>query len=424
MTKKAISAVLAAFMILTTTPFAFADSGANTQADSTAKAAGAPIRLSLKEAVQIMQTTGTSAETAKINNQSDKAIAEGYSETVTTIKNTLDKLDQAQASLNMLVNSGALADPTYAAMYAEGQKQYWAGLEAAQTGGATGVNQKIMKLRRDFAKSQIENNYQSEMNQIEYTTAQVYYGVLLAKDNLKIAQDNLKAQQDILKNTQAQYKVGMVAKTDVLSAQASLETAKSDLQAAGTKLESAKMGFNFLLGYPVKQEVEFTDTLQVISGPAVTLDESIKSAQANRSEISGANFAKDVHKILLDNLKYQYPENSSTYLNQKVVYMAAEKTAKDAPEQIEIDIRNRSAQLDDLKAAVVSAQATREYAEEGFRLTKLSYQAGMCTLAEVQQMQVTAYKASLGVAAAVNAYDLAVYDFGYATSVGTTRLPL
>ena len=420
MKRRAFSAALAAFIILTSTPFAFADSGANTQADSTADAAGAPIRLSLKEAVEIMQTTGTSAETAEINKKSDTTIAQGYSETVTTIRNTLDKLDTAQEQLNMLVNAGMGSTP----LYTEGVKTYWSGLEAAQSGGATQVNRKIMELRRDFAKEHVNSNYQAEMNQIEYNTVQVYYGVLLARDNLKIAQDNLKAQQDILKDTQAQFNVGMVAKKDVLSAQASLETAKSDLAAAETKLESAKMGFNFLLGYPVKQEVVFTDELTEVSGPAITVDEAVKLAQDHRNEVGGANFAVDVHKILLDSLKYQYPENSSTFLNQKVAYMSAEKTAKDAPNQIEIDIRNRSSELDDLKAAVASAQATKEYAEEGYRLTKLSYEAGMGTLSEVQAMQVTAYKASLGVAAAITNYDLAVYDYNYAIDVGTTRLPL
>lgn len=419
MKKKILSAVLSALMMITATPFAFADSGANTQADFTANAAGAPIRLSLEEAIKIMQTMGNSAETAEINRQSDKAVAEGYSETVNTIKTTLDSLSAIQDTINQLSQVPGAGDKV-----AQLNSVYWSGSSEAQKGGATVVNQKIMKLRRDFAKSQIDNNYKAEMNQIEYTTVQVYYGVLLAQDNLKIARDNVKAQQDILKNAEAQFKVGMVAKKDVLSARASLESAKSDLEAARTKLENAKMSFNFLLGYPVMQEVVFTDTLGEISGPAVTPDASVKSAIENRNEIRGADFARDVHKTLLEALEFQYPITSSTYLNQKVTYLNAEKMAKDAPKQIEIDIRNRSAGLGDLKAAVDSAQAVKKYAEEGYRLTKLSYQAGMGTLADVQQMQVTAYKANLGVAAAVTNYDLAVYGFEYAQNVGTARLPL
>lgn len=420
MKKRLISAALAAAMILTATPFAFADSGANTRADSTADAAGAPIRLSLQEAVHIMQTTGNRAQTAEINRQSDKAVAEGYSETVNTIRTTLDKLDSIQAQINMLPHVPGITQD----QIASANSAYWAGVTQAQDGGATAVNEKVMKLRRDFAKGQVESNYQAEMNGIEYTTVQVYYGVLLGQDNLKIAQDNVKAQQDILKDAQAQFSVGMAAKKDVLAAQSALESAKSDLQASETKLDTAKMSFNFLLDYPVLQEVVYTDQLTQITGPAISLDDAIKSAQQNRNEVKGAGFAKDVHKILLDTLQFQYPSNSATYLNQKVAYMNAEKTAKDAPKQIEIDIRSRYAKLSDLKKAIASAEATKKYAEEGYRLTKLSYEAGMCTLSEVQAMQVTAYKASLGVAAAKSAYDLAVYDFNYATAVGTSRLPL
>ncbi len=56
-------------------------------------------------------------------------------------------------------------------------------------------------MRRDFVSSQIENNYRAEMNQIEYDTLKAYYGVLLARENLKTEQNNLKAQEDILKST-------------------------------------------------------------------------------------------------------------------------------------------------------------------------------------------------------------------------------
>lgn len=414
--RKTISAAAAALIVLSCVSFAFADSGASALSASTAGEAGAPIRLSLKDAVKIMQTAGTSAETAQINRNSDKAVAEGYSESVTAIRNTLDKLDYMQDILSRL--------PGGAPGAAELNGAYWKGLTAAQSQGATGINEKIMKLRRDFAKGQIDSNYQAEMNQIEYITVQAYYGALLAQENLKIAGDNVKAQQDILKNVEAQFKEGMAARKDALFARASLEAAKSDLETAQSKLENAKRSFNFLLGYPVMQEVVFTDKLAEAAFPSIELDKAISAAKENRNEIKGARFAKEVHGVLLENLRYQYPVNSSTYLNEQAACLNAEKSAKDAPSQVEIDIRNRWDQMVDLKAAIISAQAVKSYAEEGYRLIQLSYEAGMCTLSELQQVQVSAYKASLGVAAATTNYDLAVCDFGYAISVGTARLPL
>ena len=261
------------------------------------------------------------------------------------------------------------------------------------------------------------------MNKIEYDTLKVYYGVLLAQDNLKTEQNNLKAQQDILKNTKAQYEVGMLAKKDVLSAQSSVTAAESGVRAAGTKLEYAKMSFNFLLGYPVLQAVNFTDKLEVVSASAVDLDASVKNALAKRNEIKGAKFAVEVHKILLDSTK-EYTKASSVYMEEEIALKAAEKTAKDAPVQIEIDLRNKAAGLEDKMAALQAAKAMKAYAEEGYRLISISYDAGMTTLAELQQAQTNVYKAGLAVSAATNDYDLAYYEFWYAQDVGTERLPL
>ncbi len=373
-------------------------------ASGSAVAVTPAFRLSLKDAVKIMQTTGTRAETAELNKKSDQAIAAGYGETVSTINDTLKNIQYYNSY--------------YPAAYANAYSQ------GAQEEGATKANRKILRIRRDFAKAQVEPNYKAEMNQIEYDTLKVYYSVLLAADNLKTEQDNLKTQQDILKNTKAQYQVGMMAKKDVLSAQSAETAAKSSLRAAQTKLEYAKMSFNYLLGYAATQEVILTDSLSEVSSSAIDVDAAVKSAVANRNEIKGAGFAVDVHKAVLEGLESKYPKNSSTYIKEQVALLAAEKTLKDAPVQIEIDIRNKAAEFEDKKAALDAAKAVQTYAKEGYRLISISYDAGMSTLAELQQAQVNVYRAGLAVSAATSDYDLAAYAFRYALDVGVQRLPL
>ena len=361
------------------------------------------INLALKDAIKIMQTTGTRAETAELNKKSDQAIASGYSEDIKSISDALN-------SLKLLDMFHSPLSATYS--------------QAAQEAGATKTNRQILRLRRDFAQKQADPNYQADMNQIEYDTVKVYYGVLLAQDNLKTEKNNLSTQEDILKNTQAQYQVGMVAKKDVLSQQSAVTAARSSVQAAETKLEYAKMSFNYLLGYAAMQPVNFTDTLQESSTSAIKVDDAIKSAIAKRNEIQGANFAVEVHKVLLSSLENKYPKSSSTYVKEQIELLSAQKTAKDAPVQIEIDIRNKAAELEDKKAALEAAKAMQTYAQEGYRLIRISYDAGMTTLAELQQAQVNVYKSGLAVSAATSDYDLALYAFRYASDVGVTRLPL
>jgi hypothetical protein len=400
--------LITALMLLAGTQAAYAGtSGSDAAAGDTSLTENAAvtksaINLSIKDAVKIMQTTGTRAETAELNKKSDQAIAAGYSEAVSTINDTLNKI-------NYISKLNAAAGMT-------------ASMEA-QEAGATETNKKVSKLRRDFAKEQIEPNYKAEMNQIEYNTLKVYYGVLLAQENLKTERGNLKAQQDILKNTKAQYEVGMLAKKDVLSAQSAVTSAQSSVQAAETKLEYAKMSFNFLLGYPATQEVVFTDSLSVVTSSAIDTEAAVKSAVDHRNEIKGADFAVKVYQVLLDDVK-AYPKSSSTYLKRQISLLTAQKQAKDAPVQIEIDLRNKAAGLEDKMMALQAARAMKAYAEEGYRLIGISYDAGMTTLAELQQAQTNVYKAGLAVSAATNDYDLAYYEFRYAQDVGTERLPL
>lgn len=389
MKKKAISLLLCAALVLTTGAAAF---GAD-------NAPSAAIKLSLTDAVKRMQTEGVRAQTAEINKQTDRATAASYSETATTIRDTLKNLSNA--------SGGDIYDSL-----------------SAEASGATVINQKINKMKREFCAENMENNYQAEMNEIERDTVKMYYGVLQAQDNLKAATDNLAVQNSILTNVQKKYNAGVASKKDVLSAQTSVTDAKGKVKSAQVTLDSAKMNLNMLLGYPLTQEVTLTDTLKMMDAPTVTLETAIKNAVSNRLDIKLAALSVEAQKILLENMKYTISTASSTYKKQEVAYNKAMQGLTNAPISVEMDIRNQYGGLEEKKMAVETAQATADFAKEGYRLAQISYDAGVNTLADVQDAQLKAFQAAQGVSAAVTEYDLAVYEFKYAQSVGTERIVL
>lgn len=371
-------------------------------------------KLSLAEAIKIMKTTGASAETAELHKQSDIAVGNGYSETVSKIKKTEDNLDALSQAPD------AWVEKTYGKSVVEMAYE-------AQVAGATSNNKKIMQIRRDFARQNTENNYQAELNQIESDTISIYYKVLLAQDNLKIAKENLVSQQKTLKNVEAKKTVGLLSKKDVLQAKSSVSNAESSVRSAETQMKYAKMSFNYLLGYNVQQEVVFTDTLETITAStttaAITADTAVQNALNNRIELKGANFAIEVYKILLDDVK-AYPKNSSTYLNAKINLAESEKTARDAYSKIEIDIRNKYDLVQDKKAAVEAAKELLTYATEGERLMQLTNEEGISTVEELLATQVSVYKAKLNLANANSEYAVALKSYEFAQGVGTTRIPL
>lgn len=361
---------------------------------------GATIELSLADAVKIMQTEGSAAENALLNKSADESVAKGYAESARSISDLIDQLNSIPGGSSIEVSS-----------YAEQV-------------GATELNEKIMQLRRDFAKLQLEPNFKAEMNQIEATTVQTYYGVLQAEENLRITKENLTNQEKIYNNTMLKYKAGTVARVDTLTAETELLKAKNQVLTAETMVKTAKMNFNLLLGYDLMQQVKLTDTLQKLALPTGNLTGFIEGALDNRNEIKGTVFAKEIQEILLTNLKYRYPTNSSTYLKQQVAFSQSAKRAADAPSQIEMEIRIKYMELMDKERAVTQAQAVLANAKEGARLAVITFDAGMNTLTDVQSAQIMAYQAGQGLAAAITEYDLAIYAFRHATGVGTTRLPL
>jgi len=363
---------------------------------------GDAIHLSLDEAIEIMQTKGSRAEAAALNKASDEAIAKGHKESAETISEYLRNLEQAIAYDKVTISE----------------------IAAAEAGGATKTNEKIMKLRRDFAKEQVQANYQAELNEIEAMTIQVYYGVLQAEENLRVAKENLTNQKTIYDNTIKKYQQGTVAKVDTLTAETQVLQAEQQVALAETALKNAKMNFNLLLGYDLMQEVVLTDKLVMVDEPEGTLVEFIESALDNRNEIKGAALGAQVQEILFTGLEYRYPKTSSTYLKQEVATLQARKAAADVPVQIEMDIRVRYMDLADKKRAVEVAEAYLANAKEGCRLALISYDVGMNTLTDVHEAQIASYQAALGLAKAITDYDLAVYEFKHAIGVGTTRIPL
>ncbi|MBQ9931942.1 MAG: TolC family protein [Firmicutes bacterium] len=360
---------------------------------------GEPIQMSLEEAVKIMQTTGSTAETALLNKKSDQAVAQGYSESSRTLSDTIDSLN---AIMGVPGTTSVIA--------------------SAQASGATTTNLKILEMQRDFAKSMIDTNFEAEMNQIESQTVQIFYGLLQARENLNVTKDNLKVQKDLLANVQKKYNLGLAAKIDVTVAESAVLNAETNVAAAETAYKTAKMNFNYLLGYDVMQEVEVTDELEALPLPEVTLVEAIQSALEKRPELKGTAFALQVQDILLKSVEVKYPKDSATYLQQLVAYEQSAKMAEDLPSYIEIDIRTKYMQMMDLHAKIKTAEATQANAQAAYDIALISYNSGLNTLADVQQAQVQSFQAGQAVTAAITAYNLAVYDFEHSMGVGTSRI--
>ncbi len=370
---------------------------------------GEPVELSLEEAVKIMQTKGSRAETALLNKAADEAVAKGHTESVQSMADYFRKLEEVRLG----EAAGYLPQGTSFAMSAQ-----------MQAAGITETNEKIMKMRRNFAKEQIEKNYQAELNEIEAMTIDLYFGIMLAEENLEIAKDSLANAKAVDQNVQKKYKRGLVARIDTVVSKNQVDQAEGRVASAESALKKAKMSFNLLMGFDLMQNVIIKDQLNMKAMPEGNLTGFIESALDNRNEIKGIFMSCEIQDILLNNLKYRYPSNSATYLNQQAATMAARKSFEDIPRQIEMDIRSRYLDLRDKAREVELARAGQKVADEAYRLAKISFDAGVNTLTDVDEAGIRSYQAALGVTAAITDYNITVHSFSHAIGVGTVRIPL
>ena len=144
--KKEICFVTALLLLVgTSTAYAgTSDSAAaagNTAPTESAAVTRSAINLSIKDAVKIMQTTGTRAETAELNKNSDTALAKGYGENVKKISKVLEGLDKLDLYSGYLIATGKTTMSEILDKNVE-----------AQDAGATATNKKNPETAQGFCR--------------------------------------------------------------------------------------------------------------------------------------------------------------------------------------------------------------------------------------------------------------------------------
>lgn len=351
---------------------------------------GPEIKLSLDQAVLLTLTTSSGIETAKINKMSNLAKTEDYFQTISSYAQQDKMADRA-------------AGTVYQFSYSSTSRTV----------------KEIAKLRADFAQIQSPKNYDAEVNTLKKNAVKQYFETLQAKDTVRIAQDNVKAQETLLKNTNAKFKLGLVAKKDVLSAEVSLNEAKTNLLSAQNGYALAQMQLNQYFGNSVMQKTTLTDSLVVKDPVLIPLVEAITKALASRNEIAGANYGLTIQTLNLKEVGNNFSHYSADYFSAQASLMEAQKTAKDTPAQIEIDVRNKYMQVQAAKASVELGKLNVAKSKESYRMATSSYQLGMMTLVDVQKAQLGVVQSENQLSKNYLTYKLAIIDYEQAVTVGT-----
>ena len=344
-------------------------------------------KMSLAQAKELVMASSSGIEIAKINMAANKAKTESYYQTYRKTNATYP-------------------DPIFGGTITSSRT------EKAKT-----------KLMADFAKVQSENNYQAEINVLNADAIKNYFELQQAIRARTISENNLVTQATILKNTNSKYRLGVVSKQDVLRAEVSYNQAKTDLDSSRSMEALARMNYNSYFSFHLMQKVALTDSMDVTTVSTVPLEEAIKKAKANRNEVAGAAFMLQYRELNLTNVGNNYSKASSYYLQAQADLMAAQKTTREMPVNMEMDVRAKYMDMMNAKAQADLGKLSADKAAETYRLAQLQYDMGMATLTDVQQAQSGSYAAQLQHSQSLLKLKLAVMAYETSMTVGTYSVP-
>lgn len=350
-----------------------------------------PIKLSLEDVYKKILSDSPGAQMAELNKQSAYGVSLGYGESVQNMNKIEDYIDSMDSSTKSV------------------SPVYWT---------YDSSNKAMLKANRDYAASQGPRNFEAEQNRLKTAALKNYYTFKELENQEKIAEENLNLKETLLANTQLKYTLGTVSKNDVLKAEIAVNEAQNQLTAAGNSLQTMKMVFNQFMGYDLIQNVILTDSIQEVDFPSKSLEASISDALANRNEVHAAAYNLNMAYLDFNNYK-AYPKNSSKYIKAKMAVLTAETNSKNTPLNVEIDVRNKYMTMDQNYMSIQTVKKSVANAKETVRLAQLQYDAGMATLADVEEAQLTYYNTQIAYSRVLLGYNLAVEEYHLSSRVGT-----
>jgi len=309
------------------------------------------------------------------------------------------------------------------------------------TGGKVEASVEAAELGYKVADLGVEQSKQ----QVQLSATTGYFNILQAINVVKVSQEAVDQMQAHLDNVQAQYKVGVVAKTDVLSSEVAVANDQQQLIVAQNGYDLAISTLNNVMGLPLDTEIKVKDDLKHEKYD-LSLEDCIKTAMVQRPEAIQADYGIAVAKANvkkaqggnlptlsaqaskgwagtsfpgLDNnngwsvgLVASWDAFDSGVTNSEIKQAeAAERKSVQAAQQtkdgIRLAVQQAYLNMNAADKSIASTQVTVEQGEENFKISEVRYSAGVGTNVDVIDAEVALTQAK-------NNYIQALYNYNTA----------
>lgn len=279
-----------------------------------------------------------------------------------------------------------------------------------------------LRASRDSAKYALnaaDMNLEDTKQTTVKTATTYYYNILQCRNLIEVYQDNVETLQAHLDQVNAQYRVGTVAKSDVLSSEVQLANAQQSLVTAQNDYDVAMATLNNYLDLPTDTVLEIKDELKYTkydfdidactnfallnradglaayynvkqaeagvnsakAGFLPTINASGSDAIAGERPFKTNHTSSDVWSVGLT-ATWNIFDNGVTSANvhaAEASLLKAQEASAQTDEQIRLDVRKAILSLQAAEKNIQTTKVSVTKAEEDYKIAQVSYNAGVGT---------------------------------------------
>ena len=281
-----------------------------------------------------------------------------------------------------------------------------------------------LKEGRKYARwglSSADLSLEDTMQTVRLQSTIYYFNVLQYRNLIEVYEEEVVTLQEHLRNVNAQFRVGTVAKVDVLQSQVELANAQQNLVNIQNSYDVAVAELNNYIGLPADTIIRPQDTLTYKKynldlgdctayalenrADAAMADYAIKQAESNqrsaksgwRPSVNGSVSKGFSHENLFSGkLSDQWTAGISaswnifdggitrSQVNQaNAAVIRAQEVAAQTREQIQLDVQSAFLQLRAAEKNIGTTQASVILGEENYKISQVRYAAGVGTNLDV-----------------------------------------
>lgn len=249
-----------------------------------------------------------------------------------------------------------------------------------------------------------------------------YYEIERGLKDIEVKEKNMERVLEQLNIAEAKFNTGTGIRQDVLTAEAAVEEAKLSLSNAEDDLEYSKMEFNKLLGLPVNAEVVLTDDVlninAVIDMSSINIEEKVALAKEARFEMVQARENLEVAQLYFDIVSGYRAQNTYDYRDANYQKESAVNQINEAETSVELSVNKAYLDMKKTACAVSVYDKNVQTLEEAYRLSQISYEAGIGVQMDVLNAQKMLYDAELARIEMIHSYNLAKLSFEASYGIG------